>query len=432
MPRRATFPLRGALLALACACFALAPPARADEAARDAEGTHEAGDQRTQAQRIETLDGVTVTGSLAGVVQQVNPGGAEAGARQVRGNFRGDVAVTLPGGRSGDIEGKIFAHVRFGQGAGVVLRPTFTSTANSTAFDTASGSGHPHAAAAEAWYQLTVPHPFRASNAPDTDRLEITAGKIDPFVFFDQNAAADDETQRFMNNAFVHNPLLDSGGDIGADAYGFTPGGRFAYVNEIDEATAWAASIGIFGSGSKADFAGSPADTFVIGQLEATRQWFAHQSGTYRLYAWRNGRADDFAAQSERHSGWGISADQRIGDAVTLFTRVGRTISGNVRFDRALTLGAEIAGSAWQRGDDSVGVAAGWLRTSSAYRAATADGSLAGYAASGCERIVELYYRVRIGAHVDVTPDVQWIGRAGGDASAPDVIVAGVRARVGF
>ena len=35
---------------------------------------------------------------------------------------------------------------------------------------------------------------------------------------------AGDEGAQFLNNVFVHNPLLDSGGDIAADAYGFAPG----------------------------------------------------------------------------------------------------------------------------------------------------------------------------------------------------------------
>src|SRR4029079_14975643 len=117
------------------------------------------------------------------------------------------------------------------------------------------------------------------------DRVEITGGKMDPFAFFDQNAAADDETMRFMNNAFVHNPLLDSGGDIGVDAYGFTPGVRIAYVNEMDKPDTWGASLGVFGSGPGAHFTGSLGDPFIIAHLETTRRFFAGQAGTYRVYA---------------------------------------------------------------------------------------------------------------------------------------------------
>jgi carbohydrate-selective porin OprB len=103
-----------------------------------------------------------------------------------------------------------------------------------------------------------------------------------------------------------------------------------------------------------------------------------------------------------------------------------------VRFDRAFTVGAEIGGDYWSRAADSVGIAAGFLRTSNAYRDATADRTLVGYAASGTERIAELYYRFHVNNHFDVTQDLQWIQRPGGDGSAPAIFVGGVRARVGF
>jgi len=389
-------------------------------------------DRRKQSAMMDALEGISVNASLTGVVQQANPGGSANDERQSRANYRGDVTVTLPGGSIGDVEGKISTHFRFGQGGGVELRPTFTSTPNTTAFQAAAGPSDAYAIVAEAWYQLNIPLPVGGNKLQSRQRLEITAGKMDPFVFFDQNAAADDETVRFMNNAFVHNPLLDSGGDIGADAYGFAPGARIAYFNDEDKPDTWGASLGIFGSGPGANFTGSFGDPFVIAQLETTRRFVVGQPGTYRVYWWRNGRATDFYDVDERHSGWGISADQRVADDITLFTRFGAEISGRVRFDRAFTIGGEIVGDYWGRGADSVGLAAGFLRTSGAYRDATANGTLAGYAASGTERIVELYYRFRINDHFDVTPDLQWIQRAGGDGSAPGVFVGGVRARVGF
>ena len=121
-----------------------------------------------------------------------------------------------------------------------------------------------------------------------------------------------------------------------------------------------------------------------------------------------------------------------MGESVTLFTRFGREMHGQVRFDRALTFGAEIGGNGWRRAQDALGVAAGVLHTSDAYRDRTADARSAGYSATGTEQLAELYYRFRIGEHVDVTPDVQWIRRPGGDPAAPTIVVAGLRARLGF
>lgn len=255
---------------------------------------------------------------------------------------------------------------------------------------------------------------------------------MDPFVFFDQNAQADDETTRYLNNAFVHNPLLDSGGDTAADAYGFAPGVRLAYASERGGSDTWGVSIAAFGSGPGADFSGSLAGPFVIGQVETTRRFGPSRTGTYRAYAWTNGRTVDFSGAYERHTGVGISTEQQVDDSVSLWGRLGVELRGQVRFDRALTLGAEIGGDRWGRAADAAGIAAGFLRTSGDYRDATADRSLAGYAASGTERIAELYYRWRVNDRFELTPDVQWIQRSGGNGSAPDVFVSGVRARVGF
>lgn len=374
----------------------------------------------------EAHEAFEVEASLTGVVHAVNDAGASEGERETRGTYRGDVTVALPGGTFDAVVGKIFAHVRFGRGGGVSLRPTYTSTPNSTAFAT-PGANDPYGILAQAWYQLTVP--VGAGGTQPRPRVEITAGKIDPFVFFDQNAIADDETRRFLNNAFVHNPLLDSGGDLGADRHGFTPGIRVAYASTNDD-RGWAFSLGVFGSGPDADLTGSVGDAFLIAQAETTTSVIAGQPGTLRLYAWRNGRAADFMDALQRHAGWGISADQQAGAGVMLFTRLGAETRGQVRFDRAFTLGAEIAATGLRRPSDALGVALGFLRTSDDYRAATADRTLAGYAASGTERIAEIFYRLRVNDHVELSPDLQWIVRAGGDASAPTIFVGGVRARI--
>lgn len=389
-------------------------------------------EMQKQARQIEALEGVTVGAGITAVVQQIDGRGSAGGLRESRANYRGDVAVTLPGGSLGNAEGKVFAQFRFGQGTGVGLRPTYTSTVNTTAFETAAGPDDSFAILAQAWYQLTVPLPLDGFKPHSRQRLEINVGKMDPFVFFDQNAIADDETTRFMNNALVHNPLLDSGSGVGIDAYGFTPGARLAWVDSTSGTQPWGASIGVFGSGPAANFSGSLGKPFVIAQLEATRRFFTGLPGNYRLYAWRNGRASDFTGATASQAGWGASIDQRIDDDWTLFSRLGRNVSGRVRFDRALTIGAETDGSRWMRAADAVGVGLAFMQTSSAWRAATADGTFVGYAADGAERVAEVYYRYRLNERIEISPDLQWIQRPGADGRAATTTAFGLRAKVGF
>ncbi len=386
-----------------------------------------------QARQMEALEGISVDAGVVGMMQYASGSATAAGQSQSRMNYRGDVSLSLPGGSFGDADGSFFAQVRFGQGNGLALRPTYTSTPNTTTFEVA-GVTDPDSSFAvlgQAWYQLDVPLPRGGFKPQSRQRLTFNLGKMDPFVFFDQNAAADDETAAFANNVFVHNPLLDSGGDVGFDAYGFMPGLRMAYTNERNRARVFSASIGVFGSGPAANFSGSLDQPFVIGQLElATR--LLGLPGNYRLYAWRNARAVDFDDTVAAHAGWGLSLDQRAGDALTLFARYGQRIDGRERFDSALTLGTEIGGNYWRRGADALGVAVGILGTSGAWRGATADGTLAGYAARGNERVAEIYYRYHLNDHVEVSPDLQWIQRPAGDPGAASATIVGVRATVGL
>lgn len=375
----------------------------------------------------EALGGIRVEGSLTGMVQQTGRSSlADPSSSGSRANYRGDVAATLPGGDFGANKGKVFLHARFGQGDGLALRPTYTGTANTTAF-AGNDADDTQFTVAQAWYQLEVPLDQKAS-----DKVVFTVGKIDPFAFFDQNAIADDETRRFANNVFVHNPLLDSGGDTGADHFGFAPGAIAAYENSSEKTMPWGTSLGVFGSGDGANFRGSSGKPFVIAQAWVSPR-INHLPGTYRVYAWSNARGTDFDGSQARHAGMGLSMDQRVTDELTLFGRYGHQTSGHVLFNGAFTIGGELDGSAWRRGSDGLGLAFGMLRTSGRYASASAaDPANYGYAARGSERIGELYYRMHLNDHVEITPSLQYISRPAANPDAKGIALVGLRARVGF
>jgi len=373
---------------------------------------------------VEAFEGVGVEGSLTAMAQQAPRSAlADPASGRSRANYRGDVAVTLPGGTAGAGTGTVYLHARFGQGEGLALRPTYTGTANSTTFAGSDPDGTQFTLA-QAWYQWETPFGQDGGH-----KAVLTVGKIDPFGFFDQNAIADDETRRFANNVFVHNPLLDSGGDVGADRFGFAPGAIAAYENPGDKALPWGASLGVFGSGNGANFSASSGKPFVIAQA-----WVAPRPnalpGTYRVYAWSNARAQDFDGRVAHHGGVGLSIDQRVSENLTVFGRYGHQTSGRVRFADALTVGGELDGSPWGRGADGLGMALAWLRTSGRFAAASA--AAAGYVAHGAERIGELYYRMHLNPHVELTPSVQYIARPAADPGAKGIALLGLRARVGF
>ncbi len=397
-----------------------------------------------QARTIESLEGISADVSFTTVAQHASGSATTDGSSESQWNYRTDVSVSLPGGEIGNAEGKLFADFRMGQGDGLTrILPTFGGV-NATGFHVQGARPADDATVllAQAWYQLDVPLPLGGFRPQSRQALMFNFGKMDPFLFFDQNAVADDETTHFLNTAFVHNPLLDAGGDVGVDSFGFTPGLRLAYRNETERPLGWDASLGVFGAGSGAQFSNSFEKPFVIAQLATTRKFFGGLTGNYRLYVWRNGQSTPYAnaadATTEVHAGWGLSADQRVGDVTTLFGRYGDQIKGRVRFDRALTLGAEIRGDYWNRGADAVGVAVGQMRTSSDFSNlsstldANGDGTPDfGYAARGSERLFELYYRWRVYQKFEVSPDLQYLGHPAGN-DAKNMVLIAVRVQVTF
>ena len=381
---------------------------------------------RRQPKPFASLEGLTAGASLTMVAQRALSG-TTTGRDESDVSYRADVEVEMPAGSIGDAEGKLFAHFRLGQGTGFsTLNPTLTGAVNSTAFELGNGgvaaADDSVALLAQAWYQLDIPV---GGKSGDLGRVEVTVGKIDPFVFFDQNNLADDESEAFLNNVFVHNPLLDSGGDAGVDAYGFTPGLRVAYVSDVNGANTWGVSLGVFGSGPGASFDTSFSKPFVIGQVEYNGKAWANLPGAYRLYAWNNGRASDLTGGTERHGGWGISLDQQVAEHLSLFSRIGFSGKGQVAFDRAFTLGGQLSGAGWGREKDRLGLAFGLLRTSDEYQ-------LANPGFSGSEKNVELFYAWQLNDQVHIAPSLQWIGRPGGDPAAKEVSVVGVRAKVAY
>ncbi len=380
-----------------------------------------------QARMVDALEGIAAGVSFTTVAQHANGGATTTGDAESELSWRGDAQVSLPGGSLGNTEGSLFFHFRMGQGDGLASLNSMFSVPNATAFQLGGVSQADDASPilAQAWYQLSVPLDEKPLDR-SRQHLELNFGKIDPFLFFDQNAAADDETVRFMNLAFVHNPLLDAGGGAGVDAYGFTPGVRLAYFDDTQAPLGWGVSLGVFGSDSGAAFSDSLQQPFIILQAESAQRFFGGLAGNYRVYAWRNGRATHLdGATLEAQSGWGVSADQRVGDGITLWGRYGHGMQGNPAFDRALTLGAEFSGNYWDRGADGVGLAVGWLAASDSYK--TANPAL-----SGAEQLAELYYRWRVNPQFELSPDYQFIRRAGADGSADDAHILGLRAQLTF
>ncbi|MGV0976282.1 MAG: carbohydrate porin [Azonexus sp.] len=400
-------------------------------------------EMKRSAKIAESLEGIKATAALATVVQGASglPSGTEDAGTQL--NYRADVTVELPLKPIGDIEHKLFGGFRMGQGQGLNTAFSrlgyFASAPNALAFR-ASGASPDDSVVilGQAYYQASIPIPFGGFKPYSRETLDITFGKMDIFSFFDQNAAAGDESKQFLNSVFVHNPLLDSGGEVGVDANGFQPGFIVSYGNKYDKTQPWRLSIAAFGAGDYgANYQRSFNSPLYMAQAETQLKLFGGLTGNYRLYGWTRSQAVDFDGATARHTGVGVSVDQRVGDGVTLFGRYGNLLQGELPFNQAVAVGAAFSGSYWGRAADSFGVGVSWLQASSGYKSAGAAIDVNGdgitdfsFIPSGAETVAELYYRYRISPQFELSPDFQWLTQAGGNKDASSVTVFGLRANI--
>lgn len=401
---------------------------------------YQALDIQKQAKVIDSIEGFSAGANFTAVAQRAS--GINSGGTQV--NYRADITVTTPTIKTGDIESKVFGHFRVGQGKGLSDKFTSFVGPNATSFQLGSVV-EPESSAmmlAQAWYQADIPLPYGGFKPHSRETLTVNFGKMDPFAFFDQNTAANDETRQFMASTFVHNALLDNplAANIGADGFGFSPGMRISYFNWGAKPETYHLSLGVFGAGRSANFSDSFKSPFVILQAETSQRFFTGLQGNYRVYFWRNGQAPTFVKnETAFHSGIGFNFDQRLGDGITLFGRLGTGSGERLPFDRTASFGAEFNGSYWERGADAIGLAIGSNRTGKDFRTqsatldADADGTPDyGFAANGWEQALEAYYRFRVHKGFDLTPDFQYIRNPAGNQDAQSVKILGVRANLAF
>ena len=393
---------------------------------------------------VESLEGIKATAALATVIQGASGLPSDTPDSSTQLNYRADVTVELPLQPIGDIEHKLFGGFRMGQGQGLNTAFTalgyYASAPNALAFR-ASGASPDDSVVilGQAYYQASIPIPFGGFKPYSRETLDITFGKMDIFSFFDQNLAAGDESRQFLNSVFVHNPMLDAGREVGVDANGFQPGFIVSYGNNFDKTQPWKLSLGVFGTGPRgSNYEASLTQPLLFAQAETQLKLFDGLTGNYRLYAWNRSSGEDFdyltTGQTTQHTGIGVSIDQRVGDGITVFGRYGNLIKGELPFNQAVAVGAQLSGSYWNRGGDAFGIGFSWLQTGSGYKSATYDwnGNALTFVPSGAETITELYYRYRLSPQFELSPDFQWLTQAGGNADAKSVTVFGLRANIAY
>ncbi len=177
-------------------------------------------------------------------------------------------------------------------------------------------------------------------------RLALVAGRLDLTNYFDNNAAANDETTQFLSDALVNNPTL-----------GLSENGA-GMAAIYDPKTAFTLKFGYQQSTSKATNLSDSLFFLTEAGLRLTPLGLGE--GNYR--AWY--RTDNSSGVDQ--TAYGVSIDQRISPVITLFGRYGsaetaaggrdRFYSGGVQFAKGRVFNPE---DAWGLGYANYDLAAG-------------------------------------------------------------------------
>ena len=247
----------------------------------------------------------------------------------------------------------------------------------------------------------------------DKNRVVLSAGNLAASDLFDANAYAHDARTQFMNWSF----LTHGAYDFAADARGYSWGAALEYFGD-----GWAVRAGRFAQPKESN--GLPLDLGLLrhygDQIEFEKAYaIAGQPGKARLLLFRNlavmgGFRDALAGgtppavapvrQLRSKKGWGLALEQAVTPELGVFGRLAANDGQSETYafaeiDQSLSMGAVLAGGAWGRAQDSIGLGYARNGLSSPHRDYLAAGGLGFFVGDGKinyrpESIWELYYKL--------------------------------------
>lgn len=303
--------------------------------------------------------------------------------------------------------------------------------------------------------QALQPSLDQLAGSHSSNRVVLTVGKFSVPDLFDTNRYTQDQRSAFLNWTAIDTGTFD----YAADAWGYTVGAALEWYQG-----AWTLRGGLF------DLSTVPnsvhldpgAHEFQFAAELEHRHQIAGHDGRVLLSAFDNrGRMGllDQAVQLAQATdtipnvadarayrsrlGADLSFEQQLNADFGLFGRIGKA-GGNVEayeftdVDRTAALGVSLQGSAWRRGDDTIGLAAINNNASAArqrYLNAGGLGILVGDGKlphPGPEQIIETYYSAAFVNYLHVSLDYQWINHPAYNRDRGPVSVFAVRAHAQF
>jgi high affinity Mn2+ porin len=288
-----------------------------------------------------------------------------------------------------------------------------------------------------------------------TDTVVVTIGKFAVTDVFDTNAHSHDPRTDFFNWA-----LIDSGAyDYAADAWGYSYGIAAEWTQSW-----WTLRLGAFDLPKVPN--GSELETGfqqfgIVGEVEERHSW-AGRPGKLKLLGFVNrgrmaaydeavaygraigGPADAAAVRRTRSRPGGVlNLEQQLTDSLGLFVRLSKNDGRKEAFafteiNASAAGGLSLAGTAWNRPGDTVGLGVavnGLSASAQRYFAAGGLGILIGDGRldrAGAETILESYYKASLVAGVALSLDYQWIRHPAYNRDRGPVSIFGVRVHGAF
>jgi len=272
-------------------------------------------------------------------------------------------------------------------------------------------------------------------------QISITAGKLDPANYLDQNEYAFNETTQFIGRIFRNSPAIEWPDDN-------TLGGTIAVAPESVPGVVLNASY-FNADNSWENIFDKPFISTELNFMPAKAFGYDEEmwGGNYRFYWWYNGldhaklvwqgeaSAD---ASKEKNNGFGLSFDQKIAEVFGVFTRAGwqrpevAMVSTNPNagpVEGTWSGGFQMTGKYWDREDDVLAFAVGQVFPSKQYKDAGNGGVAEGH--------FETYYKAQITKNLAISPDFQWIWNPHGISESYQgykntIFVYGVRGQLDF
>ena len=302
-------------------------------------------------------------------------------------------------GKEFDNGGMLFAHIEGAHGDGLCE----TSIEAYSSVNADAGSTDNLLEITEFWYEQPL----------FDKKVTVTFGKLNAGGYFDENAAANDETEQFLASMFVNNTAIALPDNNVGLRVTYSPVEfldiTYAYINQNDDL--------------------NRVNTNGFNAVQATLKY--SDKGNYRVMYWGSNIDEVSFKTGEEASGYGIalSLDHQIAEDIILFGRYGYQNPEVYELSSAWSFGAQFGGGIWSRDNDVVGIAVGQNIVSKDY----VDSVGGGYS-DDIETQAEAYYKLGINDNVAFTPVLQYVVKpmGGNAADDNDVVTFGIRMQVSF